>query len=156
MHTNPITAWGNTVITEQRTPPLFSPALPELRNINPNRHDTLCCIRATGSEKEMQNSFWWRISFFSALSESENRLWSKRKEKIKPSANEQRPVDGCGIIHEGARLVSMPFSHCKAVMDNSCFPGGLSFGSCPLKATSKASSHLAQSSLSCFLTEKTD
>ena len=65
-------------------------------------------------------------------------------------------MDGCGIIHEAARPVSMPFSHCKAVMDNSCRPGGLSFGSCPLKATRKASSRSAQSFLRRFLSEKTD
>ena len=157
MHTNPITAWANTVSAENREDhPYSSPCCLNWETLIQTEHCTLCCIQTVGSEKETHSSFWCWISFFLPWVSQRTDCGLREKKKIKPSANKQRPVDGCGIIHEAARLVSTPFSHCKAVMDNSCCPGGLLFGSCPLKATSKASSHLAQSFLCCFLSEKTD
>ena len=78
----PIPAWGNTVNTENRKyHPYSSPRCQNWETLIQTEHCTLCCIRTVGTEKEMQNSFWWWISFFPALTESENRLWSKGEKK---------------------------------------------------------------------------
>ena len=82
MHTNPITAWANTVSAENREDhPYSSPRCRNWETLIQTEHCTLCCIQTVGSEKETHSSFWCWISFFPALSESENRLWSKRKKK---------------------------------------------------------------------------